>query len=335
MNKRERVITALEHKDTDFVPYHLRFTKPERRAFAEFTGVSDPETHFGNHIDIAYSTDFMTEPEPGMFKDEFGVVWDRRDGADIGMPEPVLKGPSFDGYVFPGPVENEIAAQLENFKSAPWDTFRMVAVGFTFYERAWSMRGLEATLEDMLLEEDFFTELLDRIVDYNIAVMDSVRKHCDDFDAFYFGDDWGSQRGLVMGAPLWRKLIRPGMAKLIGHAKKCGKYTFLHSCGDIYEIFPDLIEIGLDVYDTFQPEVYPIREVKEKYGDKLSFLGGISIQALLPFASPEVVESTTKEIMEIMGKSGGFIAAPTHDMTPDIPAENVEAMIRAFQNQRS
>lgn len=335
MNKRERVIAAIEHRETDFTPYQVRFTALERQAVIEATGISEPEECYGSHIELASCMDFEQEVAPGLFRNEFGVVWDRRDGSDIGQPalQPLSRQPSLEGYAFPKPLENEIASQMERFSQKPWDTFRMVCVGWTLYERAWTMRGMENALEDMLLNEDFLLELFDNIIGYDISAMDSAIEHCDSFDAFYFGDDWGQQRGLIMGAPLWRKLIGPGIARLIEHAKKRGKYAVLHSCGDNQELFPDLIDAGLDVYDTFQPEIYPIAEIKKKYGDKLSFLGGISTQSLLPFASPQEVEREVKEIIGIMGVGGGYIAAPTHDMPPDIPIENFLAMARAFQNQ--
>ena len=337
MNKRERVIAAIEHRETDFVPYQVRMTVLERQAVIEASGIENPEAFYDSHIELATCMDFERETEPGMFENEFGVVWDRRDGSDIGQPviQPLFKEPGFEGYIFPKPLEKEIASQMSGFSERPWDTFRMICTGWTLYERAWTLRGMENTLEDMLLNEDFLSELLDQIVSYNIAAMDCAIECCGNFDAFYFGDDWGQQRGLIMGARLWRKLIGPRIARLIDHAKKNRKYAVLHSCGDNIELFPDLIEAGLDVYDTFQPEIYDIREVKKKYGDKLCFLGGISTQTLLPVASPQKVESTIREIIEIMGQGGGYIAAPTHDMPPDTPIENFYAMIQAFQNQKN
>jgi uroporphyrinogen decarboxylase len=116
-------------------------------------------------------------------------------------------------------------------------------------------------------------------------------------------------------------------------AKDSGKFVGLHSCGDIGEVFPDLIEIGLDCYQTFQPEIYDIKMVKEKYGGRLSFWGGISTQQLLPIATPDEVREETIRIMKIMGKNGGFIAAPTHAISQDTPPENVIAMTDVFLNQ--
>jgi uroporphyrinogen decarboxylase len=335
LNKKERVIAAINHYETDIVPYHLRFTGAEREKLIAYTGIEDFEKHYGNHIEVKRCMDFTTEVEKGMFRDEFGVVWDRRDGSDIGIPSGyVLKEPDLAGFKLPVPLEDEIDKQMTDLVSSKWDTFRAVNVGFTLYERAWSMRGIENLLMDMLLEEDFVEALFDQILEYNINAMGYARKVSDDFDAFYFGDDWGQQTGLIMSRTLWKKLIGPRITKLIEYGKECGKYTILHSCGNIIELLPDLIDAGLDVYDTFQPEVYDIKQVKKKFGDKLTFLGGISTQTLLPYGSPQTIRSTSNEIIEIMSKDGGFIAAPTHDVPADVPADNILAMIDVFTQQR-
>jgi uroporphyrinogen decarboxylase len=114
--------------------------------------------------------------------------------------------------------------------------------------------------------------------------------------------------------------------------KSRNKVVSQHSCGDINQIFPDLIDIGLDIYQTFQPEIYDFEKVKKEYGGHLTFWGGISTQRLLPFASPDEVRKTVKETIRIMGKDGGYIAAPTHSIPGDVPPENVVAMIEVFKN---
>ena len=334
MNKRERVIAAINHIETDIVPYHLRFTQLERDKLIAHSGIANFEEHYGNHIDIARCMDFLTEVAPGMFQDEFGVTWDRRDGSDIGLPSGyILPDAARENFDLPQPVYQEIEKQMTALVNGGWDTFRAVNAGFTLYERAWSFRGIENLLMDMLLEEDFVAELFDKITAYNIAAMDYAMRISSDFDAFYFGDDWGQQTGLIMSRDVWAKLIGPRIAKLIAHSKKSGKYTILHSCGNIIDVFPDIIDAGLDVYDTFQPEVYDIIQVKRKYGDKLAFLGGISTQTVLPNLTPDGVYANTKEIMKIMGRGGGFIAAPTHDVPADVPVENIYAMVDAFIKQ--
>lgn len=110
-------------------------------------------------------------------------------------------------------------------------------------------------------------------------------------------------------------------------------YVAQHSCGDISEVFPDLVELGLDIYNTFQPEIYNVAEMKKLYGDKITFLGGISTQQLLPNAAPEEIKIEIRRLMDILGENGGYIVAPAHAMTNDIPTENIMAFLEVVQNQ--
>ena len=152
-------------------------------------------------------------------------------------------------------------------------------------------------------------------------------------DACYFGDDWGQQHGTIMGPDHWRRFIKPRLAKMYRKAKDGGKFIIQHSCGDIHELFPDLIDIGLDCYQTFQPEIYDIEAVKKEFGRHLTFFGGISTQQLLPSAPAEVVKSETIRIMRTMGPGGGYIASPTHAVPHDVPPENILAMLDVFTHQ--
>ena len=137
-----------------------------------------------------------------------------------------------------------------------------------------------------------------------------------------------------MGPKLWREFIKPQMEKMYICAKKNDKFILQHFCGDILEIIPDLIEIGLDCYQTFQPEKYNIEDVKKRFGKDLAFWGGISTQKLLPYATPEVIKQETRRIMDIMKIDGGYISAPTHAITFDIPVENIIAMLEVFREYK-
>ena len=154
-----------------------------------------------------------------------------------------------------------------------------------------------------------------------------------DIDAVYFGDDWGQQKGLIMGPNHWRRFIKPRMAKLYAAVRAKNKFVIQHSCGDCHEIFPDLIEIGLNCYQTFQPEVYDIAKMKALYGDKITFWGGVSTQRALPYMTPEQIQDETVRIMKALKKDGGLIIAPTHAIPFDVPPENIMAMAEVFQNQ--
>jgi uroporphyrinogen decarboxylase len=335
MNRRERVIAAVKHQQTDFCPYNLDFTHEEYEKVAKFLNAKDLQPIIGNHITSVYYDGYLSEiPEKlGYWKDDFGVIWNRNCvDKDIGVIEgSVIKFPDINTYKFPEIDESKIRAGYENMIKNANDKFRMGSIGFSMYERAWTLRGMENLLTDMIENPEFVGNLLDAIAEHNLKIIDIALEY--DIDGFYFGDDWGQQKGLIMGPNYWRKFIKPRMARMYEKIKHKGKMVVQHSCGDIVDIMPDLIEIGLDIYQTFQPEIYNIKNIKNKFGDNLTFWGGISTQRLLPFASPEEIKQVVKETIKIMGKNGGYIAAPTHAMPVDIPAENVVALIEAFQNQ--
>lgn len=334
MTRRERVLAAISHRETDIVPYYADFTRMERDKMIAYTGDAGFLDSFGNHIEWTNAMDFRTrEKDDARYeRDEFGVRWLVGD-EDIGIAaECPLQRMTLEEYRFPVPDEQTIRAHISPLLHNGRDTFKMVNVGFTLYERAWSLRGIEELLADMVTDGDFVLELMDRITAYNLAVME-IALSCGDFDAFYTGDDWGQQRGLIMGRAHWERYIRPGIQRVFDYAKAHGKLTVHHACGDNRELLPVLADMGLDVYETFQPEIYDIRAVKKSLGGRMSFLGGVSTQTLLPTASPAQVRDTVREIMNVMRAGGGYIAAPTHAVPWDVPAENVMAMLEVFMNQ--
>lgn len=335
MTARERVLAALNHQSTDFVPYHLDFTQTEYEKVKNY--FQDPGFYekTGYHLLYDQYSGFPTElaDRPGHFRDDFGVVWNRTIDKDIGVVDQPFVC-DLDDYQFPEVHldETKLRKQYDFLMQNRGDRFTFAGIGFSMFERAWSLCGMENLLMGMLTNPEEVEQLLDDICAYNMRIIDIAMEY--DFDGFYFGDDWGQQKGLIMGANHWRHFIKPRMAKMYARVKKHGKYVLQHSCGDIHEIFPDLIEIGLDCYQTFQPEIYDVEAVKREFGDKLTFWGGISTQRLLPFATPEEVKAETRRMIQIMGKDGGYIAAPTHAVPGDVPPENIAAMLEVFQNQK-
>ncbi len=337
MTNRERVLSALKHRTTDIIPYNIVLTKQEHERTAKYFNDNGFLEKIGNHIKSAVYEGFLTEIESGSgyWKDDFGVVWNRNAvDKDIGVIDGlVIPDPDIDLYKFPEVDELRIRNKFEMLVSDDSSDFKFGAIGFSMFERAWSLRGMENFLVDMVQEPEFADELLDRIAEYDMRIIDIALEY--NIDGFHFGDDWGQQRNLIMGPEYWRRFIKPRMAKLYNKVKDKGLIVSQHSCGDIQEIFPDLIDIGLDVYQTFQPEIYDIRHIKSEYGNDLSFWGGISTQTLLPFASPAKVKEIVLKTMDVLGRNGGYIAAPTHDVPGDVPPENIEALIEVFTSQGS
>jgi uroporphyrinogen decarboxylase len=200
-------------------------------------------------------------------------------------------------------------------------------IGFSLFERAWTLRGMENLFMDMIEAPSFVDELLDAICDYNVALAEQAVAF--DIDAIHFGDDWGSQNGLMMGRELWERFLMPRLARQYAVGKKAGKFVTIHSCGKVQEVFPQLIEIGLDCFNPFQPEVMDPCEMKRLYGDRLSFWGGISTQKLLPYGTPDEVRREVRRMKAEVGRAGGYILAPAHAIPGDARPENILALIEA------
>lgn len=332
MSRRQMIIDALTHKETPLLPYHMEFTEQALKLMVEYTANPDIEEALGSCIHYIQYWGWPTElaERPEHFVDDFGVVWNR-SGADkdIGVVEdPQIADLDDYSYTFPKVDEVRLRSEYEQLVRQKGDRFTVAGFGFSMFERSWSLMGMEGVLMAMITNPDELEKLYDDICDYLLGLVDIALEY--DIDGVYFGDDWGQQKGLIMGAEHWRHYIKPRMAKLYARAKSKGKFVLQHSCGDIEEIFDDLIEIGLDCYQTFQPEIYDIAAVKAKYGSRLAFWGGISTQQCLPQMNAEQVRQETERVIGVMRPGGGYIAAPTHALTHDIPCENILAMAEVF-----
>ena len=332
MTKREAVLDALAHRPVEPVPYHIDFTGQEGDKIAAYLGDPDFRQKLGNYLSCAYySGDSLPVPgRPGYFRDEFGVVWNR-NGADkdIGVIEnPIFTEPDLSLYKFPEPGREKLHALFRGLEERQTDGFKIAMFGFSLFERAWTLCGMENLLVYMVSDPEFVEGLFEEITNWNMQVLDIALQY--QFDAFHFGDDWGQQRGLIMGPRYWRRYIVPCLKKMYGRVREAGRFISQHSCGDIYEVFPDLIDMGLNIYQTFQPEIYDAEKVKREFGQDLTFWGGISTQAILPHGTPDEVRAETRRMIRIMNQNGGYIAAPTHSVPGDVPPENILAMLEVF-----
>jgi len=133
-----------------------------------------------------------------------------------------------------------------------------------------------------------------------------------------------------MGPTHFREYLKPRLKVMYDLAHKHGKDVYIHSCGDNSPILADLIEIGLDVYNPFQPEPQDVYALKREYGKDLTFEGGIGTQVLLPFGTPEGIRAEIRRLKTEIGKGGGFIISPTKPILPDVPTENAVACVEAI-----
>jgi uroporphyrinogen decarboxylase len=332
MDKRTVMKMALEWKKTPYVPWNINFTIPSAELLSQYYAGKDLEEVVQNHIvNVGYDIYFYHEVGENLVQDHFGVTWDRSVDKDIGVVKgQVLTQPTLSGYTFPDPVADYVFEQVETNINKFYDRFRIFGIGFSLYERAWALRGLQTLLMDFYDNPIFVHALLNAIADYNIDQVKEALKY--DIDGIMFGDDWGQQRGLQMGPKIWYEFIYPVLRRMYLVVTEAGKKVFIHSCGDVDELFDDLVGIGLNCFNPFQPEVMDVASLISKYRGRLAFYGGMSTQVTLPYGTEDDVRRETQRLLEL-GSAGGYIFSPAHDVPKDVPLENMLAMINLVQHQ--
>lgn len=331
MTRRERILAALQYRKPDSTPYHVDFTHQMLAKMNTFAQCEDYTQRIDNHICTCSLSKPEVEIQPEFFMDEFGVVWNR-SGADkdIGVVDAPMLAQAEDltGFSLPPVDEAFIRSQVDGMLQHAGDRFTVASLGFSLFERAWTLRGMENLLCDMLISPDFVHKLLEMITQRNLEILDIVLEY--PVDAVYFGDDWGQQQGLIMGPKCWRTFLKPCLKQMYDKVHAKGRYVIQHSCGDIREVMEELMEMGLNIYQTFQPEIYGLDYAKKLYG-KLTIWGGISTQRDLPAKTPEEVKAITRELLAAF-PHGGLIASPTHAVPGDVPPENIAAMLDVLAN---
>jgi len=208
-----------------------------------------------------------------------------------------------------------------------YDVYIKVAVWGSHWEKAYFCRGIENFLYDLAASPEWSQALLDKIIAKNMVMLENFLP-CDQLDGVLLGSDWGTQKDLLFSPGCFRRMIKPGEIKEYELLKKYGKHVFVHSCGCITAIMPDLVQMGVDVLNPVQPECMDLRFLKETYPE-ITYYGGISTQRTLPYGTPKAVRDETMETIALMSRNGGYITAPSQEIQTDVPYENLCALIDA------
>ncbi len=337
MTPREAVLEQIHHRETSPVPFTLGFEGDVGERLDAHYGGGEWRRRLTRYIVGVGGIPTMAKEtiRDGLERDRFGSTW-RVDRRPFHLEEPALKQPSFDGYDFPTPADfanpGLIGGAAKAMREHP-DSFTTIGCGWGLWENCWGIRGFENALIDCVAEEDFFVELLDKLTELFLGHV----AQCADVpaDAVMFGDDWGDQRGVIVGPERWRKFFKPRYARIYEAVHAQGKLVVSHCCGSVADIMGDMVEIGLDVLESVQPEARGMNpyELKRRWSDKITFWGCLGSQSTIPFGTPAEIHAEVAHLCREMGRGGGYILCPAKSLQPETPTANAVAVVEAFTRQ--
>jgi uroporphyrinogen decarboxylase len=228
---------------------------------------------------------------------------------------------------------DEFKKKVESLKKNGLASFGFMQM--TVWEASWYLRSMEELFMDMMMENVSATILLDKITDF---ACEKARAYAAaGTDILSLGDDIGTQTAPMLDVELWEEWLKPRLIKVIKAAKeiKPDILIFYHSCGYILPFIDKLIESGVEILNPVQPECMPFDEVAKLYGNNLSFWGTLGTQKLLPYGTAEEVYTQTFANLVACGSKGGIVIGPTHMVEPEVPWENLLAIIRAVKEFES
>lgn len=343
LNHRERVLLALDHKQTDRVPIAMLCSGINQPAYEDFSrwlmehkGLT-VEEYLDPLLDITHIGPPYTGPviKPGM--DIWGVGrrtisygqgnYDEIEYyplADIQSPDELNK------HVWPSTDWFDYGALKDVIYQANRDSERcLITSGGNIFETAWYMRGFERMFEDIILNPELVSEIMERVTDFFINHTRRILEAADGtIDLVFTADDIGGQQGLLMSLGMWERNIKPYHERLNAVIHEFGAKVVYHSDGAVMEAIPGLMEMGIDVLQALQFDAKGMTAhiMKEQFGDRLCFEGGISVQSTLPFGSADNVAEEVRDRIRVLGRDGGYILGPAHAIQAGTPPQNIAVL---------
>jgi len=355
MDSRERTFLALDHQEPDRVPIDLWMSSGFRRKLETSLGLTAEEFLDRHDVDLRfiegprYVGPPLERTADGCERDIWGVVRETVTVATAGGEEayrevrrfPLASATSveevndYDGWPSPdwfdySPVEAQCDAVHEKGRVAVFMGDRLNRIAQL--KPAMYLRGVEQILVDLAMNPEIAMAVFVNIREFYRAYAERIIEAAGGkLDIVLTGDDFGSQNGPLVSPQMWDDFLGDGFAEYCRLAKAGGARVMHHTCGAVAPIIPGMIERGLDVLQSLQPEaagMHP-KSLKEKFGDRLTFHGGISIQKTMPFGSVEDVRKEVAEKIEALAPGGGYILATSHNVQADTPVQNVLALLEA------
>jgi uroporphyrinogen decarboxylase len=358
MDSRERTFRALSFEEPDRVPMDLWLSAGFRRKIEAARGTS-VEAFLDRHdVDLRYieGPAYIGPPlrrfTDGSAEDLWGVRRTRVEvpaGGGVEVYQELASSPLASATTaeqvrdyahWPSPDWFDyggIEAQCEAVRNAGrvavfmGDRLNRIAQ----LKPAMYLRGVEAILVDLSASPDIASAILENIRCFYCTYAERICEAANGkLDILLTGDDFGAQHGPLVSPGTWEEFLGDGFAEYVAIAKRHGLRVMHHTCGSVRPLIPLMIERGLDVLQSLQPEAADMdpRALKAEFGGRLAFHGGISIQRTLPFGTPDDVRREVRERIEALAPGGGYVLGPSHNIQADTPVENVEALLEACKD---
>lgn len=343
MSSKERVISAVNLLETDRLPLgYISTTEVDDRLKNHFKTDSMDTVLEALNVDIRVINAEYKGPELRTWPDgRFENFW-----GQIKKPIQNEAGTYFESVEFPY-AEFQTLEDVEKFKwpKIEWFDFSGIEASIEKYKDYAIVfgypglmdlingtsggRGVEKVMFDIALEDPIGFACMDKRFEccYKLAEK-ALQTARGKIDIVWIGDDYGSQNGLLMNPNTWKKLFYPKLRKFCSLVHDYGAKVMLHSCGSTRRILPEIIDAGVDIYDTVQPEAKDMdfESLYGEFGDRIAMHGSISTQKTLPFGTVEDVRKEVQSRIDVVAKHGGLIIAPAHNFQPDTPVENIIAL---------
>jgi uroporphyrinogen decarboxylase len=352
MTSRERVNTALNHKVPDKVPFAWGFGVNER-AKADLGKYLHKTPNQVNRIIWAASDlrfvcpkyigppelspfSFWTDDKPDMWGVKYKKVFNGFDYY-FEFAEYPLKGlgdtKSLKDHRLPSPDwfdYSVIPRQIKIAEESGGDEYAFVLGKGSPFEFSWYMVGFEDFLALLVTDPDIAYELMEKVNDFFIEYLTrGLEAGRGRIDIGFTADDMAHQRGPLISLDLWKKMVKPHHVKMNNALHKCGVKILYHSCGTVMYAVDQICDMGVDILESlqFNAEGMDPAILKTQFGDTMCFHGGVSVQETLPHGTPAQVKAETRERIEVLGRNGGYILAPSHAIQGGTPPENIIAMM--------
>jgi hypothetical protein len=312
MSRVEQVKKAIQRNNPDYVPV-LFFNRDKEQSDIILIDVI---RHFnGEKEDMS----------------EWGFQWERYDNT-MGQPkvELIKDWSDFSGFITPDPYDKSRFTQVEAIrKQYGNDRYYMASLVLTGFTIMTFLRGFENTLSDFYENRSEIEKLADIVFGFEEEIIRQLKDY--GFNGVAFYDDWGTQTNLIISPKMWREFFKPRYKRQFELAHKYGLDVYFHCCGYIYDIIPDLIEIGVDMLNLSQPNIFDIEKLGRDFGGKTCFVCPVSYQTTSLTGTKEDIYADVRQLIDNLGShNGGLIGYVEEYDSIGLSEENYQNCIKAF-----